>query len=282
LDSSVNRSKKDEAEAAFGKLYYDYIINQDPSSLEVYRNDDNTHNLDKTIDALKSISVTVPNDILEKNKSLRPDHLQLVYDYLRSQQNFDDLIPIKPYAPGAKKIMDYIFKIITEKFEWAISDRYMSLISLLAYKWVYGRPIGEILAESVRVNQSKNPKEKVSKIIRDCLDVLETQVRFNLVKYFSAYIDILRVVLRKNGSKELERKIEPYHIFLEFGSCNPHALNLMALGLSRFTALYLQGKFDFPEDVEAEEYLKQMRTMNVDNFKMPILCKQEVKDLIGK
>jgi len=178
--------------------------------------------------------------------------------------------------------MEEIFKIIIEKFEWNISEAYMKFISLLAYRWVYGKSISEILAESVRFNQERNPKEKVSKIIRDCLDVLETQIRFKLVKYFSAYIDILRAVLRENGNKELESKIEPYHIFLEFGSCNPHALNLMALGLSRFTALYLERKFDFPEAVEAEEYLKQMCTMNIDGIDMPILCKQEVKDLLGK
>jgi hypothetical protein len=158
----------------------------------------------------------------------------------------------------------------------------MKFISFLAYKWVYGNSIGEILAESVRFNQKKNPKEKVSKIIRDCLDVLETQIRFKLVKYFSAYIDILRIVLKEKELKDEMVRIEPYHIFLEFGSCNPHALNLMALGLSRFTALYLQGKFDFIEAVEAEEYLKQMHTMNIDSFNMPVLCKQEVKDLIGK
>lgn len=281
LNSSINESKKDEAEAAFGKLYYDYMINQNLSSLEIYRNDDNTHNLDNTIDVLKSIKVTIPNDILEKNKSLRPDHLQSIYDYLRSQQNFDDLIPIKPIVKGSKKIMEEILKIIIEKFEWSMPEKFMKFISLLAHRWVYGNSIGEILAESVRFNQERNPKEKVSKIIRDCLEVLETQIRFKLVKYFSAYIDILRAVLRENGNKELESKVEPYHIFLEFGSCNPHALNLMALGLSRFTALYLERKFDFPESVEAEEYLKQMRTMNIDSFEMPVLCKQEVKDLIG-
>lgn len=281
LSSSINASKKDEAEAAFGKLYYDYMINNNSSSLEIYRNDDNTHNLDKTIDALKSISVTIPRDILEKNKSLRPDHLQSVYDYLRSKEDFNNLIPIKPIVKGSKKIMEEIFIIIIEKFEWNVSEPYMKFISLLAYRWVYGNSIGEILAESVRFNQERKPQEKVSRIIRDCLDVLETQIRFNLVRYFSAYIDILRAVLRENGNKDLENKIEPYHIFLEFGSCNPHALNLMALGLSRFSALYLQDKFNFTESVEAEEYLTQMRVMNIDSFEMPILCKQEIKDLMG-
>ncbi|MFI3119302.1 MAG: hypothetical protein QX203_04940 [Methylococcaceae bacterium] len=251
------------------------------TALEIYRSDDNTHNLDNTINALRRVTVTIPNDILEKNKSLRPDHLQSVYDYLKSQQDFYGLIPVKPFVTGSKIIMDDIFKIIIEKFEWEMPGNYMKWISVLAHKWVYGDSISKILAENVILNKNKHPNEKISNIIRGCLEALETQIRFNLVRYFSAYIDILRAVLRENGNKDLENKIEPYHIFLEFGSYNPHALNLMALGLSRFTALYLQGKFDFPENVEAEEYLKQIHTMNIESFDMPVLCKQEVKDLIG-
>lgn len=281
LYSSISESKKDEAETAFGKLYYDYMINKNLSSLEVYRNDDNTYNLDKTIDSLKSITVTIPCYILEKNKSLRADHLQSIYDYLKSQRHLDELIPVKPFVSGSKKIMDEIFKILIEKFEWNISENYMNFISLLAHKWVYGNSIGEILSESVIFNKSRTPDAKVSKIIRDCLDVLETQIRFNLVRYFSAYIDVLRTVIKERGNNDLESKIEPYHIFLEFGSCNPHALNLMALGLSRFTALYLQGKFEFSEDVEPEEYLNRIYVMNIDSFEMPLLCKQEIIDLLG-
>jgi len=54
----------------------------------------------------------------------------------------------------------------------------------------------------------------------------------------------------------------------------------MALGISRFTALHLENKFDLPNDVEAEAYLEVMKNMNIDAINMPVLCKREIIDLI--
>ena len=55
----------------------------------------------------------------------------------------------------------------------------------------------------------------------------------------------------------------------------------MALGLSRFSALYIEGKFDFQNTVEAEEYIMAMRRMKFENIDMPTLCMIEIKDSIG-
>lgn len=282
LNGSITNSKiKDEAEAVFGKLYHDYMVDPDLSAIEIYRNEDNTDILDETIDRLKKVKITLPLKILENHKSLRPDHLESIYKYLCSQLFLDEYIPMSPYVVGAKKRMENIFKIITHHFDWNVSERFMSWISSLAYKWVRGATIGGILAERVNFVRQNDPDQKVSVIIRDCLKVLEDSIRFKLVKYFSAYIDILRFVIEEKNLENMNDKIEPYHIYLEFGSCNRHSLNLMALGLSRFTALRLEGKFDLSEDVEAEEYLKKLHSMNIDGLDMPFLCKQEVKDLIG-
>ena len=84
----------------------------------------------------------------------------------------------------------------------------------------------------------------------------------------------------EDGLEDEIESIEPYHIYLEFGSCNRHALNLMALGISRFTALHLENRFDLPNDVEAEAYLEKMKKMNIDAINMPALCKQEIKDIL--
>ena len=55
----------------------------------------------------------------------------------------------------------------------------------------------------------------------------------------------------------------------------------MALGISRFTALYLEGKFDFDQDVQAEAYLEKLKGMNLNSINMPSLCLKEIMDLIS-
>jgi hypothetical protein len=279
-DEKSTNVNQDEAEAAFGKLYHDYLIDPELSFAEKYRNEHNSEMLDKTFDKIKNISITLPTEIIEKNQSLRPDHLQSLYEYLQ-EAPLNESIPLSPYIEGSKIRMEHIFTIVAKYFKWEITELYHSWISYLAYQWVWGYSIGSILSKRVTYIQSKNSKDSTSKIIRDCLGVLEEAIRFKLVKYFSAYIDILRQVsIEKGGQHKLE-DIEPYHIYLEFGSCSRHALNLMALGISRFTALHLEKIFDLPAEVEAEAYLEIIRQMSIDSFNMPMICKKEIKDLLG-
>jgi hypothetical protein len=226
------------------------------------------------------VNISVPKIILENNQALRPDHLQDLFDYLRDESDLEPLIPIFPYQSGAKERMEEIFKIIIKCFDWQISSKYMNWISYLAYRWVWGEPIGKILAERVSYMRETKPDQDISPVIRNCLSVLENSIRFKLVKYFSAYIEILRQVLIDREQTELLSEIEPYHIYLEFGSCNKHALNLMALGMSRFTALHLEGKFDF-ESEDSEVYLAKLRQMNIASLTMPEICKKEMRDIVG-
>lgn len=268
---------KDIAEAAFGKLYHDYVTV--PFKLEAYRTNENSDVLNQTVDTLGSVVITLPSDILEVNKSLRPDHLQALYERLNGELILSEYILISPFIAGAKHRFDRVIEVVAECFEWAMSDQFGKYISYVSYNWMRGEPIRKMLADRIDFLALRNPGQKPSGVIRDFLDVLEDSVRFKLVKYVSAYIDILRHVLVEKGVPELAEEIEPYHIYLEFGSCNRHALNLMALGLSRFTSLYLQNKFDFAEVVQPEEYLKAIREINIESINMPLLCKREVREL---
>jgi len=273
--------KVDEAEAAFGKLYHDHLMNPDVDIADRYRTEENSEELDKTIGAIKEVKVTLPIHILENNQSLRPDQLQRLYEFLCSVDPISEAIPLSPYTEGAKERMDNILSVLSDCFGWKMSPRYKSWVSFLAYKWVWGNSIGRILSDRVTYVRSSDPEANVSSAIRGCLQVIEEAVRFKMVKYFSAYIDILRHVALERGLQNELETIEPYHIYLEFGSCNRNALNLMALGISRFTALYMESRFDFDGDVEAEEYLEKMASMNLNAISMPALCKREISELLA-
>ncbi|MEJ2046286.1 MAG: DEAD/DEAH box helicase [Reinekea sp.] len=238
----------DEAEMAFSKLYQDYHYSENHSSIEAYRTDENSENLDKTISAISKIIVDLPSDIIEK-----------------------------------KKKMENVIDIFIDCFEWELSKSYKNLISFLAYNWIWGKPLGELLRIRVNYVRKRNPEKKASTIIRDYLDILDHDIRFKMVKYFSAYNDILKHLLVYNGINVEEIELESYHIYLEFGSCKKEALNIMALGLSRFTALHLSNISDaIPEASDIDEYFNKIKDMDVRNLKMPSLCKQEILKMQGK
>jgi len=144
-------------------------------------------------------------------------------------------------------------------------------------------PVSELLQSRVKHVRKDNPEADISGEFRSTLKIIEQQVRFNLVKYFSLYVDVIKSLLLDRGELELAECVEPLHIYFEFGSCSKVALNLMALGLSRFTALSLfrDNSSLFDDDVEPEYYIKVLNSLDLENARMPKLCKQEVKELIS-
>ena len=273
----------DEAEMAFSKLYQDYYYSENHSSIEIYRTDKNSENLDRTIAAISNVTVTLPLDVIEKNKGIRPDHLQKLYDFLSVVEDIEKYILINPYASGAKKKMEDVMDVFISCFKWDMSERYKGLISYLAYNWMWGKSLGELLDKRVSRVRLKHPDKKASIIIREYLDVLEGDIRFRMVKYFSAFNDVLRLVLTEKGVDVEEVDLESYHIYLEFGSCKKEALNIMAMGLSRFTALYLSNALSSISEVsDIDEYFNRIKTIDVSKLQIPSLCKQEVLRMQGK
>ncbi|WP_077342863.1 DEAD/DEAH box helicase [Pseudocolwellia agarivorans] len=275
-DNLENDKRQGEAEIALGKLYHD-IHFSDLSTVDKYQSEENKEALDQTIEQLTNLEITVDKNILERHKAIRPDHLQNLYDVLTELESLEDYMLIAPFYSEAKDKMGNAFQLIIYCFDLRISEQYKNWIIYLAQEWIWGKKLGSVLVNRVEFIQERDPNKSTSSIIRDTLGVLEEQVRFQLVKYFSAYIDVLKLVLLEKGKDPDDISIEPYHVYLEFGSFKPEALSLMALGLSRFTALYLVGKFATSDDPEIEEYLGLLKTMNIDAIDMPALCREEIR-----
>jgi hypothetical protein len=179
--------------------------------------------------------------------------------------------------------MDKIIDIFIDCFEWKLSPSYKNLISFLAYTWMRGAPLGELLENRINYVRKNSSNEDVSSVIRNYLNVLDHDIRFKLVKYFSAFNDILKYVLIQRDFNMNEIAIEPYHIYLEFGSCKKEALNIMAMGLSRFTALHLATSINvLPEMPDIDDYYNEIMSIDVKKLRMPSLCKQEILNIQGK
>jgi hypothetical protein len=122
----------------------------------------------------------------------------------------------------------------------------------------------------------------LSASIRELLKTLEEAIRFRLVKYYMAYNNVLDLVLRERGDSAAADTLEPFHVYLECGASDRIALNLIALGLSRSTALSLRDKLRFPEDASPEDCLAIVAAVNLNTLGIPALCMREIGDLLGR
>lgn len=282
ISGEIEDENKTFAEAGFSRLYQETKALGEDEVLSKYETKENSDILAKNIEHLQSLTITIPKEILDSHSSLRPDHLQRLHDKLFGAIYTEEFSLINPFQAGGYQRMCNALDIISEVFAWAENQKFRNLIAYLAHQWATGTAIGILIKDRVNYKKRENESEKTSTIIRQLLKTIETEIRFKLVKYFSAYEDIIKHCLVEKGLSESDAKQAPYHTFLEFGSCSPIELSLMSLGFSRFTALRLKNAISWNDADEIEDYLLVLSRTDLSNLKMPRVCLKEVKDILGQ
>lgn len=281
----ANEAKPDEvdiAEAAFGKVINDYVASGNSLLDSEFRTEENETALALTEKKCQEIKITLPVEVLDANRAVRPDRLQSLYDFMKAELDLTTLLPIKPKLANSNQRMKEIIKVIQEKLA-NIHDERFKFHSQLACKWIYNTPLKQIIAGHIDYCRNENNDDrKASTIIRELLRTLEKEIRYRLVKHFIAYTSILALVLRERNDVATEESIEPFHIYLECGASDRIALNLIALGFSRVTAIALHDKVAFPPDATPEECLNKLGKINIENLNISKLSIREVRELLGQ
>jgi hypothetical protein len=126
-------------------------------------------------------------------------------------------------------------------------------------------------------------ERQISKTIRKALRALEKEVRFRLVKFYSAYNAILGHVLEVRGRRDLQEKIEPMPLYLECGSSNRITLGLISLGLTRPTAISAAKLLrSASASSTPEDYISLLRDSGYGFSDIPPLCKGELDQLLSR
>lgn len=271
--------KSELADAAMSRLYHQVHDSGAEVTYAAYLNEKNEEILRENIQRIEELFVDVPSEILDLHRSLRPDYIQELFSLILRQENLNNLILINPHEPGGKARMELALSLINQAFSIQMVDKYFNWVSGTSHKWVWGAPIGEMLSERVSYVRRNKPDARASPEIRKLLKLIETEIRYKMVKFFALYEDLCRCAFAKKGLQE--PNIAPYHVYLEFGASDPGPLNLMALGLSRFTALRLGKIVAWTNDRNSEEYLYAI-LQRVSMSSLPEPCKYELKEILSQ
>ncbi|MCA6968444.1 DEAD/DEAH box helicase [Pectobacterium carotovorum] len=284
---------KELADVAFARFYQE--VQRDGFHLPYFYELEGTESnemLEYNYDKVIRMKINIPEELLKLNSGARPDYIQRLYDFFNQQDDLDDYILHSPYQKGGKARMDRAIDIIIDIFSWPVSSQYAKLISVMAHQWMTSHSLKSMINYKIRsshdlsdlINRGESVdkiRRKTSSLIRDVLNTLENQVRYNLVRYLKIYRETLIYVLVSKGEKDKADKVENISAYLEFGSCNPTELSLMSLGLSRSTALFLKNKFNFPRDSSPEELIEFLLTRNINSKNTPEFRIRELKDVLG-
>lgn len=282
LSNEIKPDEVDMAEAAFGKVFNDFVAVGKSLMDSEFRTVENEAVLALTEQRCQEVRITLPPEVLDANRAVRPDRLQSLYDYLRAQPDPLALLPIKPSLANSNIRMKEIIRIVQLKLANKDDGSYI-FYSQLASQWIHNTPLRKIISEHINyLRNEKGNQQQVSAIIRELLHTLEQEIRYKLVKHFIAYTSILSLIFRERKEMVVAEAIEPFHIYLECGASDRIALNLIALGFSRVTAIALHDKVAFPVDASPEECLVRLSQINIDNLNISRLCIREIRDLLGQ
>jgi hypothetical protein len=269
------------AEQAVARLFVQYTVNGQDIAASKFSNPDNREIL-REIDQecqLFSKQKTLPTSIYQNNPYMLPVRLDRLANFFRQQQDLASWIPANPFVTRSYYRYEPIFHVIETLFLRRPYDRHQ-YFTVLALQWMKGASLKELIDNRLEFKKVGNNKRQINAEIRGLFEDIEDELRYTYVKYFKVYSDVLRIVLEERSMKDLQERIPPVHLFLEYGAASVTLISLMALGLSRTSAVLLRSSFSLRDDLTTAACQSQIDSIDlIRSSNLPAICKAEIARL---
>lgn len=262
-----------DLDAAFGYFYIRYVLEKEKAL--------STPFYDRLLQELQVVQsqVTLPSSIVKKNPGISPLAQQSLYDYFTEHIDvIDTLIPVYPNDSNAFEEYKSLVEIIGQTISYYPQQLNASR-AILLINWMSGRPLSYLISKSYDSYMRKHYHKKLSEVIREVMDNVESFVRYQFAKDSSCYVDILRYVLELNGKRDLLESIPQLSLWLEFGVSQKTHLSLLALGLSRNTVLELTN-YIISTEKSQEECLAWLRSLNLDELDLSPIMVEDIRKIL--
>lgn len=210
--------------------------------------------------ALKaSKQLGLPESVLASSWMIDPVALASLLQRFRQgikKGEFSKLIPVNPSSDSYKAYNSIIRRLYKhlgganltgdegKKFRG-----YLNHVTVTALKWMRGDPLTQLVSEAVKFklsaakqsNKAKPNQDLIDAAIRDIFVLIEQTIRFRLVQWAKAYVDLLRFALNEAGRDDLVGQVYDFSLALELGVSTTTGRSLVEFGLSRITASAVAG-----------------------------------------
>lgn len=194
----------------------------------------------------------------------RAQAAQLVPDHPRDTDAFDS------YARILKQCYELILGLDTVRG----LHRFHALMAL---KWMRGLPLPQIIDEQIH-RDSRGKDQRA--IIRETLELIENQIRFQAVRLFGCYNTLLSHALTVDHFEDLAASIPSLPLYLEVGASDKTMISFIALGLSRVTAMRLND-LSARKDLDTAAALQWLRSRQLEQLGLSPLLLGELRSLLA-
>jgi len=201
----------------------------------------------------------LPSEVLTSSWMVDPVALASLFQRQRElirKGEFHKLIPVNP-SSDSYVVYNSIFRRMYKQLggmklggdEGKRARGFVSHVTVTALKWMRGEPLTQLVQEAVKFKVSvtrQSPKAKpeqavVDAAIRDMFTLIEQTIRFKLVQWAKAYVDLLKFALVVEGRPELVSSVYDFSLALELGVSTTTGRSLVEFGLSRISASAIAG-----------------------------------------
>ena len=226
-----------------------------------------------------SQNITVPYEILQKNSSIDPRKQQELLEKFADSNNI--LIPPIPNHKGFYNDLRDLYKFINVFFMNKDDESYKYFTWLTA-QWVHDHSMWEIIKGRIQsVAKDCTPtSDMINNEIEGLFKDINDSLRYEYQKFLKCYIDILVYFyeLMKFDTSEICRNLPTY---IEFGSYKRNVILLQSIGLSRSTAIVLDGiaHITFSDENDCINWLKGMKQA-FKYYGLPTIYLHEISEIV--
>ncbi len=231
--------------------------------------------------ARASSQVSLPEDILRRSPNISAHKQQRLYDRLtakigQSRSAAQSLIPLHPREPDSFQSYADILEICHELILGIDTTKNLHRFhALMARKWMQGVALPAIIEERI----ARAPSKSVRTVIRETLDLIETDIRFQAVRLFGCYSTLLVHGLESAGLQDLVSSIPTLPLYLEVGASDKTMVSFISLGLSRVVAMKLNEESP-RKDLDEVGALNWLRSRPLETLGLSPLLIAEVREML--
>jgi hypothetical protein len=226
--------------------------------------------------------IEIPDDVLRRHAGISPPSMQRLLSYIREHPEQEAMLLVLPEDDDAavnyKRALSRCDKQLGSSFGPA--DKRLMQLAILIVNWMKGRPLAYLIAKRIDVN-SKRDNRNVPRDIRGTMKDVDEVARFAAPRYLACYLDVLKVHLAQTGRDEDAAALPDISMMLELGVARTTEVSMMALGLSRATAIALE-EYISDDELSPEQCLNWLRQANIEGFELPALVEREIREVIER
>lgn len=224
--------------------------------------------------------VQLPEAITSRHAGISPHSMQRLSDRLRSFSSAEDLELTLPEDADSVVRMTRVMALVDENLGGKFGShngRHWQL-SILLTDWMRGRPLAYLIAERVSYRERTDPKFKLPSVIREVLADVEEMARFQAPLYFSCYMDVLNETLHYGTGRQQDQGERPdFFMMLELGVSRVTELSMMAIGLSRTTAVAL-GEHIAADNLSPDGCIAWLEAIQYEGLDLPRIVVREIRE----